>query len=174
MVLIATGAAGSALSGPAGWTQLNSAATSSLTSTLWSRVASAADAGSTVTVTFPSVYKGSVHLLAYSGTNPTNPVVAVAGSTSATAATSYTTPASTVPAPGDVTLSYWAAKSSTVNSWTPPASLTVRSTAATTGGGRINSVVADSGPQSAGAIAGLTATTDASATAFAGWTITLG
>lgn len=174
LVLIATGAAGSALTGPTGWTQVGSASTSSIASAVWERVATSTDPGSTVTVKFPSQYKGSVHLLAYSGTNQANPVVAFAGSTSVTAGTSYRTPTTTSPLSGDVVVSAWAAKSSAVTGWTVPAGQTVRSTANNSGGGRINSVVADGGQQNAGPVGGLTATTDVSGTAFAGWTIVLG
>jgi PKD repeat protein len=174
MILLATGASGNAPKAPAGWTAVDSATSSSITTSLWRRVATSADAGSKVTVTFGSIYRGSVHLLAYSGTGATNPVVAYAKKLTAATASSYSTPVAAVPADGDVTISYWACKSSSATRWTTPAGQTVRATAYGTGGGRITSVATDGGPAAAGTTGGLTASPDTSATAFAAWTIVLG
>jgi PKD repeat protein len=174
MLLLATGAAGSALTAPAGWTQVDTASTSSITSTLWERVATSTDHGSAVKVSFPSVYRGSVQLLAYSGTNLTNPVVAYSKRATSITATSYATPSTSVPATGDIAVSYWSCKSSSVSTWTPPAGQTVRSTAYGVNGGRISSLASDAGPAVAGPAGGLTASPDTSATAFAAWTIVVG
>ena len=75
LLLVANGAAGSAMTAPAGWTQVStvSPVNGSMASTLWEKVATATDAGTTVTVTFPTAYHGTVQLLAYSGTNTTQP-----------------------------------------------------------------------------------------------------
>ncbi len=174
MLLVASGAAAGSFTAPAGWTRVDSATTSSITTTLWRRVATSADPGSQVTVTFGAVYHGSVQLLAYSGTNATNPVVNEAASIAVGTASAYSTPAAAVPANGDVAVSVWSAKSSTVNSWTAPASQSVRSTAYGTGTGRITSLASDSGPLAAGPAGGVTATTDTVASAFVAWTVVLG
>jgi hypothetical protein len=87
--------------------------------------------------------------------------------------TTYATPTTAVPASGDVVISFWAAKSSTVTSWATPAGQTVRSVANGSGGGRINSVATDT-LASAGPTGGLNATANTSAGAFAAWTIVLG
>ncbi len=175
LLLVANGAAGSAMTAPAGWTQVDTAspANGSMASTLWERVATASDAGSTVTVTFPAAYHGTVQLLAYSGTNATDPIAAYAKSAAAMPGMSYPTPTSTVPANGDVVVSVWSTKSSTVNTWTAPAGQTVRSTAYGSGTGRINSIATDGGIASAGPAGGLSANTDASGSSFAAWTIVL-
>ena len=52
-----------------------------------------------------------------------------------------------VPTAGDVTLTYWGCKSSTVTKWTVPSGQTIRSTAYGTGGGRITSILTDAGAQ---------------------------
>jgi PKD repeat protein len=174
MLLIATGASSTALTGPAGWTKVDTATASPLTSTLWRKVATATDAGSTVAVTFPAVEHGTVQLLAYSGTSATNPVAAYAKSQAAGTATKYTTPTINASAAGALTVSYWGCKSSTVTRWTTPSGQTVRSTAYGTGGGRITSAVSESGPGSGGPTGGYTATPDTSASGFAAWTIVLG
>ena len=80
LVLVATGAGAGALTGPAGWTLVDTASASAINSNVWRRIATGADAGTTVTVKFPGVEKGTVQLLAYSGTNATNPIVAFAKS----------------------------------------------------------------------------------------------
>jgi PKD repeat protein len=174
LLLIATGANGSAMTAPAGWTQVDTSTAAAITSTLWKKVATATDAGSTVTVSFPSIYKGAVQLLAYSGTNAGNPVIAYAKKLTSAAASSYATPTTTVPATGDYVVSVWATKSSTVNTWTAPSGQTVRSTAYGTSTGRINALASDGGAATAGPAGGLTATTDVAGAAFAAWTIILG
>jgi PKD repeat protein len=173
MLLIATGASGTALTGPAGWTKVDTATASSITSTLWRKVATATDANSTVTVKFPAIEHGTVQLLAYSGTNATNPIAAFAKSQAAATATKYTTP-TTTEAAGALTVSYWGCKSSTATRWTTPAGQAVRATAYGSGGGRITSVLTETGPGSAGSTGGYAASPDTSASAFAAWTIVLG
>jgi PKD repeat protein len=176
LVLIATGATGGPLTAPAGWTQLGtSSGGTAVTTTAWMKVATAGDAGSSVTVGFPAVLHGTVQIVAYSGTNATTPVVVSAQKATQITASTYTTPASTVPVDGDVVLSYWAAKNSAVTSWTTPADQIVRSVANGSGGGRVNSVATDSGAAPAGAAGNLTGTTNGgTGGAFAAWTIVLG
>ena len=176
LVLVATGATGGPLTAPAGWTSLgtSSGTAASVTTTAWEKVATATDHGTNVTVTFPAVVHGTVQLLAYSGTNATTPVAASPSKATQMTGTSYATPASTVPANGDVVISVWSAKSSAVTGWTTPGGQTVRSVANGSGGGRVNSVATDGGSATAGPAGALTATTTGSAGAFAAWTIVLG
>jgi PKD repeat protein len=174
-LLVANGAAGSAMTAPAGWTQVDtvSPANATMTSTLWERVATATDAGTTVTVNFATAYHSTVQLLAYSGTSATNPIAAYAKKATAVSATSLTTPTATVPANGDIVVSVWSTKSSAVNTWTAPASQNVRGVAYGSGTGRVNSLATDGGTAAAGPAGGLTATTDAAGSSFAAWTIVL-
>jgi PKD repeat protein len=174
MLLIATGASAAALTGPAGWTKVDTATASSITSVLWRKVATATDPGSTVAVTFPAIEHGTVQLLAYSGTNAANPIAAYAKSQAAVTAANYPTPTVNAPAAGAMTVSYWGCKSSTATRWSTPTGQAVRSTAYGTGGGRITSVVTETGPGPAGPTGGYTASPDTPATAFAAWTIVLG
>ena len=94
-------------------------------------------------------------------------------SAAAVSGMSYSTPAATVPANGDIVVSVWSTKSSVVNTWTAPASQTVRSTAYGSGTGRVNSLATDGGIVSAGPTGGVSAVTDASGSSFAAWTIVL-
>ena len=175
LVLIATAATAGPLKAPAGWTQIgtSSGANASVTTTAWQKVASSTDHGTAVTVTLPGIVHGTVQLLAYSGTNAASPVVASTSKATQLTAATYTTPTSTVPASGDVVISFWAAKSSSVTAWSTPGGQTVRSVANGSGGGRINSVATDA-LAAAGPTGGLTATANTSAGAFAAWTIVLG
>jgi PKD repeat protein len=161
MVLAATGATTSALSAPAGWTLVGSTPNPVMTTAVWSKVATAADPGSAVTVTFPAQVKGSVQLAAYSGTSPTAPVAGIAGAVTHVNATQATTPTLNVPASGDWLVSYWTAKSSAVTAWGSPAAAAARNSAIGTGGGQISSLLADSnGPVPSGTAGGLVATAD--------------
>jgi PKD repeat protein len=179
ILLVATGVGAGPLAAPAGWTQVGtssavSGTSTALTTTVWQRVASATDAGTSVTVTFPGAVHSTVQLLAYSGTNATSPVVASAGKASVATASSYTTPTTTVPANGDVVVSIWSGKSSTITAWTAPAGQTVQSVDNGSGSGRINSIASDGGIAGAGPAGGLIATTDQPGSAFGAWTIVLG
>ena len=175
LLLVANGAAGSAMTAPAGWTQVDTVApaNATMTSTLWERVATANDAGTTVTVNFPAAYHGTVQLLAYSGTSGTNPIATYAKKAAAGSAATFATPTATVPANGDLVVSVWSTKSSAVNTWTAPTGQTVRSTAYGSGTGRVNSLASDGGIATAGPAGGLTASTDQAGSSFAAWTIVL-
>ena len=175
LLLVATGATGGPLTAPAGWIEVDTASSNSaFTTTVWQRVAADTDHGTTVTVGFPGVVHGTVQLLAYSGTSIANSVAAEAVRATAGSATSYQTPTVSVPVTGDVVVSIWTVKSSSVNSWTAPAGQTVRATAYGSGGGRIDSLVSDAGPEPAGSAGGLTAHTDAAGSIYAAWSIVIG
>jgi PKD repeat protein len=179
LLLAATAVGAGTITAPAGWTQVGtysavSGTNTALTTTVWERVAAATDPGASVTVTFPGNVHGAVQLLAYSGTNATSPVVAFAGKASIGSATSYATPATVVPANGDVVVSLWTAKSSSGVTLTPPAGQGDASTAIGSGTGRIDSLATDGAIASAGASGGLTATASSTASAFGAWTIVLG
>jgi predicted CxxxxCH...CXXCH cytochrome family protein len=143
MILVATGVTTAALPTPAGWTLVKSQANPVMTTSIWSRVATSADANSTVTVNYPAQVKGSLQLSAYSGTSATNPVAAATGAATHVTASSATTPAVTVPGPGDWLLSYWTVKSSAVTSVTSGAA-SARNLAVGSGGGQVTSLLADS------------------------------
>jgi len=149
LLLFATSNAGaaSALDAPAGWTRLRDQNTSGSRSAVFSKVATAADAGSTVTVTLGGAARADVVVAAYR-----NVVIS-----SHAGASGYTTPTASA-ATGDWVVSYWADKSSTTSGWTAPASETVRHSWANTGSGHVSELFADSGGAvAAGTAGGLTA-----------------
>jgi Malectin domain/PKD domain len=173
LLLFATGATAGPLTGPTGWTLVGTSPSGAVTTSVWERVATGTDAGTTVSVGFGGTVHGTVQLVAYSGTDTTAPVLQSAVN-SASAPASMTTPTLTDSTSGTWVVSYWTTKSSVVTTWTVPASQTSRSVANGTGSGRINSVIVDSGtPVSQGTVGGLTATTDQTAGATDSWTIVL-
>jgi PKD repeat protein len=144
---------------PAGWTL---AATQTdggkMTTQVFSRVATAADAGSTVTVGVGTVSSAlTLQLMAYSGTASTGPVASVTGAAGG-GGTAHTTPTAQAVA-GSWVLSIWSDKAPTPRQFTPPAALAERSNLAGVGNGDVATLVADSGAAVAGGqVGGLTAT----------------
>ncbi|HEY2794695.1 MAG TPA: hypothetical protein VGJ28_20200, partial [Micromonosporaceae bacterium] len=160
---------------PSGWTLVGQTpgTLTTITTAVYSKVATASDAGSTVTVATPGSPHATVQLVAYSGTNGSTPVLTSAQS-SGTNSSTLTSPTVSIGAGGTWVVSYYAAKSSTVTGWTVPSSQTTRDSDNGTGSGRINSVVADSGaPVAAGSAGGIAATTDQSYGGADSWTVVL-
>lgn len=158
---------------PAGWELVGQQSSSTaMTTLLYQKVATASDAGSTVTAALSVLSKVDLTLLAYSGASATDPVTQFqSGADNGGAA--HTTPTVAASADGTV-VTYWADKSSAATGWTAPAGATERSESLGTGSGYITSLSAESGPVAAGAqIGGLTATSTTAARATT-WTILLG
>jgi PKD repeat protein len=146
---------------PAGWTLAGGqAAGTTMTTQVFSRVATASDAGARVTVPLSGTVKVTLQLSAYQGTAPAGPVASVTGATD-TGGTSHTTPRATA-AQGSWVLSVWSDKSSAARSWTAPGSVSARSSLDGVGSGDVATLVADGGtPVPAGTVGGSTATVGA-------------
>ncbi|ACY96601.1 PKD domain-containing protein [Thermomonospora curvata] len=174
MVLIMTANSTSVtITPPAGWTQIGTQTAGSAVSTVWKRVATAGDAGSTVSVGVSDYAKVDLRLLAYEGTDTGNPVAAISGRVDASTVTEHATPTVTVSSAGAWAISYWADKSSSTTEWTAPSGPTIRGTGVGSGGGRIMTLVGDTdGPVPTGSYGGLVATTDAASRGLM-WTIIL-
>jgi PKD repeat protein len=145
---------------PAGYRQEASltAAGTSPTTQVFSRVAGATDAGSRVTVPLSASAKVTLQLLAYSGTAATGPVASATGAASPSG-TAHTTPRVDVAAAGSWVVSIWSDKQAGARTWTPPSSVTARSNVGGVGNGDVATLIADSGaPVPAGSAGGLTAT----------------
>ncbi|HEY7103552.1 MAG TPA: PKD domain-containing protein [Mycobacteriales bacterium] len=163
MVLVMTSNSSAVTYGdPAGWTLVDAGSTTGVSTRIYSRSATAADAGSAVTVTASAVNKMDLRLAAYANAGAIS-VHALAFDTAATA--SHTTPTVTVTGTDSWVLSYWADKSSSTTAWSAPAGQTVRGTTIGTGTGRVTSLLTDAnGPAAAGPAGGLSASTDAAGT----------
>ncbi|WP_155849354.1 PKD domain-containing protein [Arthrobacter sp. H20] len=141
---------------PSGWIVSAEGATTSMRSVMYGRLATAADAGSTVSVRTATFNRGTLVITVYRGAQ-------IAGAsfdleTETISRAQHTTP--TLPAAaGDWVLSYWADKTAGTSSWAAPGGVTVRQTGAGTGAGHMSWLAVDSnGPVSGTTAGGLTAT----------------
>jgi PKD repeat protein len=160
---------------PAGWTPIATKVNASgITTTAYTRVATAADAGSPVTVTYSAKGKVTMTLAAYSGVSASAPVGAFAVAIDSGTAT-HTTPTVTVPQSGSWVVSYWTDKSGAVpTTWTAPGNVTTRDSQLGTGSGALSSLFADTGaPVGAGAYGGEAATVNSASSKGMTWTISL-
>ena len=173
LVLVASyGTGGATPTVPAGWVLVDQALPSGIASYVWTKRATASDAGSTVETTLVNLQKSALVLSAYRGVSESQAINQIASSNDARS-TDHVSPTATAPANGWV-LQIWTDKSSGTTSWTPPAGTTVRASAYGVGGGRITAIATDSGgPVGAGTVGGKTATTDAQSGRAVAWTITL-
>ena len=126
---------------PAGWTLVKTQSSSPLIATVFSHVAAAGDAGSTVTVGLSATTGVALQLLDY-GDVDTAAITAVGASDASTA--THVAPATTVSQSGSYVVSFWSDKSSTTTGWSLPAAVTQRDVIIGTGGGRVTAAVADS------------------------------
>ncbi len=125
----------------------------------WTRSATVADAGRTVTVAGSGYAKSVMHVAAYRSTGPAL-VSASSVDGSDSPASTHTTPAVDATHANSWLVSVWAEKSSGGITWTLPATVTERGQAAATGGGKVSGVIGDSGGGvPLGAVPGRTATT---------------
>jgi 3-phytase len=137
---------------------------------VWSKVAAAGDAGSRVDIPLSATTKSTLHVAAYRGVDGPLTVVSKAETTTSTV---RRTPTASAPADAWVA-SFWASKSPSTTTWTPPGTVTPRASAYNTGSGRIASLLADSGgPVAAGSHGNLAATSDGSSSAATTWTVVL-
>jgi hypothetical protein len=155
---------------PSGWTLRASAVDGSeMKSSVWTRTATAALAGSTVRVPLGSTAKASLTVMAYSGAAPVSAVVSAVHGTSVT--TAHSAPAANVATAGSTVIRYWADKASTTRSWTVPASVTRRTSSTGSGGGLLASVTGDAAGVPAGTVGALTATSTIATAKALAWTI---
>jgi PKD repeat protein len=147
---------------PSGWTLLQSTDGNGIRGRLWTRQATATDAGKTITVTSSALTKSVLSVAAYRSSNGTASVTTSAG-TAGSAATSHTAPTVNVSDQNSWLVNVYDEKSSSSTTWTAPASSTLRTTSAGTGSGKVSGILADSGgPVATGSAAGRTATTTVS------------
>ncbi|CNE39583.1 Uncharacterised protein [Mycobacterium tuberculosis] len=144
---------------PSGWTQVDEMTNGDSRSLLWQKTAGSADLGSQVSVPISDWTKADMLLAAYAGTG-SPPVVASVKATDV-AQSEHQVPAVTVDDAGDWVVWYWAEKSSSTTTWTPPEAGVLRASSVGSGGGRVSSLLVDSGQGvSSGTQDPLTATTD--------------
>ena len=160
---------------PAGWTEVQSSTADGIQAKAWTRTATAADAGTSITVPTSSTAKSDITVAAYRPTaGSTLSVGTSAQATSASAATQLTTPQVDVTEPSSWLVSYWGAKSSGTVAFSTPTGQQARSGSVGTGSGSISGSLTDSGqPVAVGTRGGLTASTGDSTSRAAMFSIIL-
>ena len=137
-----------------GWQALDTVVDRSMITRIWIKPAARADEQATVVVGERS--KLDVQILAYGGVDGDAPVAAASTRAEPSTTAVHTTPVIS-PAAGLV-VSYWADKTSSTTGWSLPDGVVERQQSIGAGGGRITSVIADSGatvPE--GSVGGLSA-----------------
>lgn len=177
LVLFFTGNANpTTTTGPAGWTPLSGVDLSGLRGRVWTRTATAADVGTTVTVTSSAYTKADVKLLAYRGAGGAGgPIDVHAVATESTTRATHTAPSVTPTGADARVVVYWADKSSTNTDHVLPAGLTeLAPTTFGSGSGYVTASVGDRALGPAGVATGtFTATGAAASTRAVMWTLVL-
>jgi PKD repeat protein len=170
MVLLVSVNRQTTITDPAGWTVVGSRTgpQGELQTRVWRKVATAADAGSRVRVTFGATSKFDLTVAGYSGVDQANPVADSASAAETVNRAAHTTPPVSAGA-GDWVLSYWTEKTSTGTDWTAPAGQATRAKVIGSGTGRVNALLTDAD----GGSGGVTATSDASSSKAVMWSVVL-
>ena len=143
VLFLTSNTTGTTVANPAGWTTLENLDGNGVRGRVWTRTATAADVGGTVTVTTSGTTKAAISIAAYRATGaPGGAVVqAHAGVLHETSGTSFVSPTNTLTDSAGWVVSYWASKASVPVSWTAPAGQVTRSTSSGSGGGAIVSLL---------------------------------
>lgn len=145
-----------------GWDLIESRDGNGVRGRAWTRGATAADAGTTVTVTGSAYAKSVMTVAAYRSTGPALVSASAVGGQDSPS-TSHTTPATDAAHANSWLVSVWAEKSNGEVTWTLPDGVTQRSQGAAAGSGKVGGVLGDSaGGVPQGTVAGRTATTSVS------------
>ncbi|WP_207005961.1 PKD domain-containing protein [Nocardioides aromaticivorans] len=160
VLFLVTNSTSSTIDGaPAGWDLLQSRDGNGIRGLAWTRSATAADAGRTVTVTGSAYVKSVMTVAAYRSTGPAEVGAFALGGANAPAS-SHTAPATTATQANSWLVNLWSEKSTDPTTWTLPAGTSSRSQATGTGTGKISGILGDSdGAVPVGPLAGRTATT---------------
>ncbi|NES28197.1 PKD domain-containing protein [Micromonospora terminaliae] len=158
--------------GVTGWTRLDRLGGGFATTTAWWKVAAAGDAGTAVRVALDSQAKGNLVVAAYRGVAASAPVFA--RTTDPASSATRITPYAPVTADQSWAVSYWLHGDGVSTSLTPPAGVEVRSNSSQSGGGRVTTLLADSGSSvPVGNYGGLAAVGAAASTTTTTWTFVL-
>ena len=170
---VATNATVKQPTGVTGWVQVDTLLNANGSTTVWRKVATAANAGAQVKINISVASKGTLTIAAYRNTSATNPIAGFARTLVTTNSANRTTPTTNV-AVSSVVVSYWMHRDSTSTSLTPPAGVTVRANGTESGGGHVTTLLADSGAAvPVGSYGGLTAKAAAASGLGTTWTIVL-
>ncbi len=143
---------------PSDWTEVEALNGSGFVGRAFTKVATAADLGSTVQITSSGYAKSDMALAAYRGTDPADPIAVSAGALDNVSRAAHTSPTLTAPDGSSWLVTYWADKSSGTTGWTAPAGQTFRTSKSGTSSGHVSGLLVDSAADVSGGTGGLTAT----------------
>ena len=159
--------------GVTGWTLVDTLTNATGSTRVYSKVATAGNAGAQVGITLSAQSKAALTVVAYRGTAATGPIATFTRTLITASGTARTTPNATVTNPAWV-VSYWAHRDSATTALVAPGTVTSRSAGSQTGGGRVAVLAADSnGAVPAGTYGNRTATAASASTWATAWTIVL-
>lgn len=139
---------------PAGWTMQEDVTGTNVAGRMWTRTATADDAGREVQVAITSTAKADLTVSAHRGVGGATAVVASsAAGLDQVMRTDHQSPTVTVPE-GAWVVTYWAAKHAESVNWTLPGGEAVRTGSTGSGAGQISAALSDSGGQVPGGSAG--------------------
>lgn len=144
LVLMMTWNNARAATTPAGWTSRDLHQGNRFSSRVWTRTATAADAGTQVAVGTGGLAKSVLSVTAHRSSSGEAVVTAAALDGRNASGNTHTTPAVTVTDPGSWLVSGWGEKSGSATTWTLPTGAVRRAGGATTGSGKVSQIVADS------------------------------
>jgi PKD repeat protein len=160
-------------SGVGGWTLIDTASGNGIRTYLWARSASAGEAGRTVSIAVSAYSKVAVQLVAYDGTRVGSPIANHARAVETIIRPQHSTPVvASVPA-GSTVISYWADKTATTTTWSPPAGPIRRGESYGTLAGRVSHLAMDGVAGPTGPYGGLVATANAADARATMWTVVL-
>ena len=158
--------------GVTGWTKLDTNVAKTMSTTVWTKTATAGNSGASVSVPLTGgAAKSTLTVAAYDGVDA-DVTPSFAAASSITNVTTRSTPLVTAPA-GSWVLSYWADKSSTTTAWTTAAPVASRQAACAASSGRICSLLADSNAGVSGGYGNVAASTNAPSSSATMWSIVL-
>lgn len=157
------------------WRQVAVERDGSLATFLFTKRASAIDAGSAVTVDYSLLVKNDATLLSYRGVDPDDPFLTLDSTAEGGDRQDHSAPDSLLSADSLRVVTYVADKSSATTSWVLPSGIQRRASSAGTGGGRVTAIAADQAvvPAPMGAVPGVTATADSSSSQATMWSVSL-
>ncbi|MGC3994581.1 MAG: PKD domain-containing protein [Propionicimonas sp.] len=128
---------------PSGWDPASSIDGSGILGRVWTRTATATDAGTSVAATTSTTVKSTVSIAAYRSTTGRAQVTDARASGDAST-TSHTAPSATLTGTNSWLVNIWGEKSSVALTWTLPGTTTSRTTDGGSGSGKTSQVLADS------------------------------
>ena len=160
MLLFVSTAAAATYNAPSGWTLVGEQIhtyRSDMQTRLYTRTATATDAGAFATVALPALMKSDVELVAYDGVDAASPIVSWASAQEPATVAAHAAPPLANSGGGWI-VSYWAEKTSTTTDWVGPADQVTRAESFGSGSGIVATLVTDSGaPVATGVWPGRTA-----------------